>query len=79
MVKAGFWDGRVVFCPLENTAQPMFELSEHKTTVTCIAIDSDEKSLITGTKSGEVILWRNASFDNTLEAQNYSNSWCNFK
>ena len=79
IVKAGFWDGRIIFCPIEGTPSTHFELRDHKTTVCVIACDSAEKTMITGCKSGEVIVWRNSNFDTTLEAPSQANHWVNFK
>ena len=59
VVKGGYWDGRVVFSPVEGTQATFYELNDHKNTVTAVACDKQETTLITGTKSGEVIVWRN--------------------
>jgi WD40 repeat protein len=64
-VKGGYWDGKIVFSPVDNGIY--YELNDHNTTVTTIACDKRETTLITGTKSGEVIVWRNASADCTVE------------
>jgi len=79
VIKGGYWDGRVIFCPLEGAPVTQFELNDHKTTVCVIASDSNEQTLLTGTKSGEVIVWRNANFDSTLVATSSSNPWVNIK
>lgn len=79
IIKGGFWDGRVVFCPLEGATSPQFELSDHKTTVCVIASDSKEQTIITGSKTGEVIVWRNHNYDCLLEPTSVANPWVNFK
>jgi len=71
VVKGGYWDGKIVFSPVENA--PYYELTDHSTTVTAIACDKKDMSLITGTKSGEVIVWRNAKADCTIEPG--ANQW----
>ena len=68
VVKGGYWDGKVIFCPLEGTPATQFELSDHKTTVCVLMMDTNEQTLITGTKTGEVIVWRCANVDSSLEA-----------
>lgn len=79
VVKGGFWDGRVIFCPLEGAPATQFELKDHKTTVCALAVDSNEHTFITGTKTGEVIVWRNANSDSSLEAPSQANPWVNIK
>lgn len=78
-MKGGYWDGRVIFCPVEGTPATQFELTEHSTTVTVLMMDSQEQTLITGTKTGEVIVWRNANYDSSLEAPSQANPWVNFR
>jgi hypothetical protein len=39
IVKGGYWDGRVIFCPIEGASVTQFELNAHKNTVTVIATD----------------------------------------
>ena len=68
VVKGGYWDGKIVFSPVEGTTATHFELSDHKTTVTAIACDKNDNTLITGTKTGDVIVWRNANADCTIES-----------
>ena len=66
IIKGGYWDGRVIFCPVEGCSVTQFELTDHKTTVTVLACDQNEQTFITGTKTGEVIVWRNANYDSVL-------------
>lgn len=40
IIKGGYWDGRVIFCPVEGTPSTQFELADHKTTVTVLQMDS---------------------------------------
>lgn len=42
VIKGGYWDGRVQFCPLEGAPVTQFELNDHKTTVCVLASDSAE-------------------------------------
>jgi WD40 repeat protein len=65
VAKGGYWDGKIVFSPVENASY--YELNDHSTTVTAIACDRKDMTLISGTKSGEVIVWRNAKADCTFE------------
>jgi len=68
-----------VFSPLEGSSNPSFELTDHKVSVTTLKCDATETTLITGTKSGEVIVWRSAIYDSSLEAPSASNPWVNIK
>jgi WD40 repeat protein len=66
VVKGGFWDGRIAFCPTEGSNEPYFELHGHSSTVITIVCDKKESIMITGAKSGEVIIWKYSDFDYTL-------------
>lgn len=68
VAKGGFWDGKIGFCDVEGADVPAFELTGHSSTVTALAVDKQEKTLISGSKAGEVIVWRNCIYDSVLEA-----------
>jgi len=70
VVKGGYWDGRIEFNPVEGTQGVQFNLNLHQTTVTTIVSDKKEHTIITGTKTGEVIVWRNINFDCSVETAN---------
>ena len=63
VVKGSFWDGRIQFCPVEAGTEKPFCLRQHQTTVSAMAINSKEQILITGTKSGEVIIWKHCEYE----------------
>ena len=67
VVKGGYWDGRIAFCPVENTGEGKFELKAHQTSVSALACTMKESVMITGSKSGEVIIWKNADFESSTE------------
>ena len=76
-MKGGYWDGRVVFSEVDQSSDKNFELKVHQTAVSALAIDSREQVLITGSKSGEVIVWKNAEFECSVDptqVQNQSSS-----
>ena len=47
--------------------------------MTAVSCDKSENTLITGTKSGEVIVWRNANADCILESTSLANPWIKLK
>ena len=68
IVKGGYWGGKIKFCPVDGgPTLPPFELRGHQTTVCAMAVDSKEQVLITGSKAGEVLVWKNVNFDNSWE------------
>ena len=69
VVKGGYWDGRIAFCPVENASEGKFELKSHQTTVSAMACNTKESVMITGAKSGEVIVWRNKDFEASSDNQ----------
>jgi WD40 repeat protein len=77
--KGGFWDGKIAFCPVEGTNSTGFELIGHKTTVSSLVCDKKEHTIISGSKSGEVIVWRNSNFDCSVESCSSANPWVNMK
>jgi hypothetical protein len=79
VVKGGFWDGKIAFCAVEGTNTTSFELSGHRTTVSALVCDKKDHTIISGSKSGEVIVWRNTNFDCSIEPSSNSNPWVNFK
>jgi len=66
IVRGGFWDGRIAICPTEGSNEPYSKLQGHSSTVTTIICDEKEAVMITGSKTGEVIIWKNSEFDYTL-------------
>lgn len=66
VVKGGFWDGRIAFCPTEGSNETYYELHSHTSTVTTLICDRKESVMVTGSKFGEVIIWKNSEFDYTL-------------
>jgi hypothetical protein len=66
VAKGGFWDNRIAFCPTEGSGETYFELYGHTSTVMTIVCDKKESVMITGAKSGEVIIWKHSDFDYTL-------------
>ena len=69
VVKGGYWDGRIAFCPIDTASELKFELKSHQTTVSSMACNSKESVMITGAKSGEVIVWRNKDFEASSDNQ----------
>ena len=75
VAKGGYWGGKIKFCPIDahassSTHAPPFELKGHQTTVCAMACDTKELVLITGSKSGEVLIWKNVNYDNSWESLN---------
>lgn len=66
VVKGGFWDGRLAFCPTEGSGETYYELRHHSSTVTTLLCNKKESIMVTGSKTGEVIIWKNSEYDYTL-------------
>ena len=67
VVRGGFWDGKLAFCPVEGSQDPELSLHGHRSTVSAIALDETEQIMITGTKTGDVIIWKNSLFESTFD------------
>ena len=55
IVRGGFWDGKVAISPVDNEVTIIYPF--HHSTVTVIASDDAEKTVVTGAKQGDVIVW----------------------
>lgn len=52
----GYWDGRLNLYSIEKDA--LFDAYYHHTnTITALAVDNEETLLVTGSKSGECLVW----------------------
>ena len=68
VVRGGYWDGRVVFSEVDALVDRNSELRAHQSSVSAMAIDSREQVLITGSKSGDVIIWKNSDFECSVDS-----------
>ena len=68
VVRGGYWDGRVVFSEVDAPVDRSSELRAHHSSVSAMAIDSREQVLITGSKSGDVIIWKNSDFECSVDS-----------
>jgi len=68
-VRGGYWDGRIVFSEVDQASDKNVVLRVHQQSVTAMAIDSREQVLITGSKSGEVVVWKNSDFECSIDSQ----------
>ena len=66
VVRGGYWDGRVVFSEVDSSTN--FALNTHSASVSALAIDEREQVLITGSKSGEVTVWKNSDYECSIDA-----------
>ena len=58
VLKGGLWSGQIHICPIEGlSTETASVLHGHTTTVTSIVSTANERTVITGSKSGDVIVW----------------------
>lgn len=57
IVKGGFWDGKILFSPVEGSNDKQTYIQGHSQTVSAIVCDSKERIIISGSKLGDVIVW----------------------
>jgi len=55
IVRGGFWDGKIAVSPLDNELTVTYGF--HHSTVTVLVADQSEKTVISGSKGGDVIVW----------------------
>jgi hypothetical protein len=55
IVQGGFWDGRLIVNHLD--LKQVKSLVGHNSTVTCIDVDAEEQTVLTGSKDGDIVLW----------------------
>jgi WD40 repeat protein len=55
IVQGGFWDGRLIVNHLD--LKQAKSLVGHSSTVTCIDVDAEEQTVLTGSKDGDIVLW----------------------
>ena len=71
VLRGGFCGGKISICPIEGlNNEPQSTLSAHQSTVTAIVTTHNERSVISGSKSGDVIVW---SYIPTSATHNSSN------
>jgi len=59
ILRGGFWDGKLLACPYEGKIEQLLHFQVHSCTITAIACTLSEKIIITGSKSGDLIIWNN--------------------